>query len=283
MRKRFTNLAAWLQKRRTLVIGVWFLLSMVVFAPFLIPLLDSDSLADSHRSFYVRADQDKGVIIFVHGVLGNAKSTWTHDSTRSFWPDLLKKDPKFNGFNIYVYGFPSPLVGRSYSVDELADNMKLVLGQADVLAHKELIFLSHRLITRALLLKYRDFLPKVSYLYFFSTPTTGSEMANVAHLVSRNPQFRNMFPMGDNTYMESLQSSWLAARIRVRSYCAYEKLETYGFDVVTRQSATNLCTEALTPLLRDHVSIVKPDGPTDLPYVAFAAAFDESRQQPAVR
>ena len=58
---------------------------------------------------------------------------------------------------------------------------------------------------------------------------------------------------------------------------------TYGFDVVTRQSATNLCTEALTPLLRDHVSIVKPDGPTDLPYVAFAAAFDESRQQPAVR
>jgi pimeloyl-ACP methyl ester carboxylesterase len=280
-----TNLALFVQHRRKSVVVVWFLFSAIVLTQIFLPLLDGGGSAEAAVSYYARSDQDKGAIIFVHGVMGDARSTWTNTTTRANWPELMKNDPRFAGYNIYVFGFSSPVVGESYSIDELADHMRLVLQQADVLSHKKLIFLCHSmggLITRALLLKYRELLPKVGFLYFFSTPTTGSEVANVAALVSQNPQFRNMFPMGDNTYIESLQSNWLAAKIRVPSYCAYERLATNGLNVVTRQSATNLCTEALDPILADHISIVKPSGPTDSPYRAFASAFDESeRRAPA--
>ena len=43
---------------------------------------------------YAKAD---GVIIFVHGVLGDARTTWTNG--RTFWPDLLTRDSTFDGQN----------------------------------------------------------------------------------------------------------------------------------------------------------------------------------------
>jgi len=236
------------------------------------------------RGFYARNPQEgSGTIVFVHGVLGDSTSTWTNPSTGAYWPDLLANDLLFARYNIYVYEFPSPLLGRSYSIDELADNMRLVLGNAGVLGEGELIFLSHSmggLVTRAFLLKYREQIPKIGFLYFYSSPTTGSELANIAHLVSSNPQFKNMFPMGDNTYLESLQSAWLAAKLtRLRSYCAYEILATHGLDVVTRQSGTNLCTEPLNPIRADHISIVKPPDRASLPYIAFKDAFLNTRDR----
>jgi hypothetical protein len=82
-----------------------------------------------------------------------------------------------------------------------------------------------------------------------------------------------MFPMGENTYIDTQQSSWLAAKLNLRSFCAYEKLDTYGIKIVDRQSATNLCTESLDPILADHVSIVKPPDETSAAYIAFRNAF----------
>jgi pimeloyl-ACP methyl ester carboxylesterase len=197
---------------------------------------------------------------------------------------MLTKDSAFNGFNIYVYGYPSPLAERSYTIDELADNIHLILTQADVLSQKPLIFVSHSmggLITRAFLLKFRSVLPRVGFLLFYSTPTTGSQLAALANLISDNPQFHDMFPMGYDSYIDTLQSAWLAEpqTRHIRSYCAYEKLPTRQLDVVTRQSATNLCTEALIPILADHISIVKPADATAVAYLALRQAFIEMHRQ----
>lgn len=49
---------------------------------------------------------NRGVIIFVHGVTGDHRSTWT--SQAGFWPDMLTRDSNFDGQNIYVYNYPSP-------------------------------------------------------------------------------------------------------------------------------------------------------------------------------
>jgi len=275
-----------LHKRRRSLVIIWCIFSIFLFAVIVLPLIETDGGGGGQRSFYVRSNEGKGVIIFVHGVLGDSVSTWTNPETKAFWPDLLVKDRTFDQYNIYVYGFASPLAGKSYTIDELADNMRLVLRQGDVLAHNELIFLSHSmggLVTRALLLKYRDLIPKVGFLYFCSTPTTGSELASIANLVGKNPQFGDMFPMGYNTYIESLQSSWLAAKMNVRSYCAYEKLATHGMDVVTRQSATSLCTEPLAPILENHISIVKPADRTSLAYIAFKDAFVDAHDPSPAR
>ena len=56
------------------------------------------------ESFYVRNDpKNETVIIFVHGVTGDSRSTWTSDRTHHFWPDMLKGDPAFIGMNIFMY------------------------------------------------------------------------------------------------------------------------------------------------------------------------------------
>jgi pimeloyl-ACP methyl ester carboxylesterase len=105
---------------------------------------------------------NRGVIIFVHGVTGNERTTWT--SGNEFWPSMLTRDSTFDGQNIYVYGYPSPRFNKALSIDELAENMRLVLETEDVLHHDEITFVSHSmggLITRAFILKnealYRKF------------------------------------------------------------------------------------------------------------------------------
>jgi hypothetical protein len=70
------------------------------------------------------ASHSRGVIVFVHGVLGNSKSSWS--SSKSFWPELITRDRVFDGQDVYVYRYPSPLVGRTFSTDNVAENLRLV-------------------------------------------------------------------------------------------------------------------------------------------------------------
>lgn len=87
---------------------------------------------------------------------------------------MLILDPAFNGQNIYVYHYPSARSGRTFVIDEIAENMRLVLTTDGVLRHDELTFVSHSmggLVTRAFILKYqREVTRKIRLLYFFATP-----------------------------------------------------------------------------------------------------------------
>jgi hypothetical protein len=178
-----------------------------------------------------------------------------------------------------VYEYPSPTLDKSFSVDELADNMWLVLSTDGVLKHDSITFVSHSMggvVTRAFILKYRDVVPKIRLLYFFATPTTGTPYAALASLFSRNPQFGALYPMDSDSHLAIIQSSWLAAKFNLRSFCGYETQDTYGFLIVDRQSASNLCTEHLDPIDADHLSIVKPSGPTSTSYRALKQAMEET-------
>src|SRR5260370_23401574 len=224
---------------------------------------------------------NRAAIIFVHGVMGDERSTWT--SGNQYWPSMLDRDPTFNGQNIYVYHYPSPRLHRAFSIDEIAENLRLVLSTDGVLRHNELTFVSHSmggLVTRAFILKYqRDVAPKIRLLYFFATPTTGSPYAKLANLVSQNQQFGDMYPMSADSdgYLGALQSNWLAANMGLRSYCGYETLPTDAPGIIVeRQSATNLCTERLDPIDADHIQIVKPTGPTSTCYPALKNAIQKT-------
>lgn len=225
---------------------------------------------------YLRNDHNQRVIVFVHGVLGDARDTWTADNG-AFWPTLLLDDPSFNEFDVYVHDYPTPLFAISLSIDELADNLRLRLNNSAVFEnHQEVIFVCHSmggLVTRQLLLKYRYFAPKVSMIYFLSTPSTGSDIAALASIVAgRNPQYDDMKPWKDNAYVGNLVRQWHAAQFRIKSYCAYEKLSTYGEKVVDEQSPTNLCNQPLDPILADHMGIAKPRNRSDDSYIAFRQA-----------
>ena len=79
-----------------------------------------------------------------------------------------------------------------------------------------------------------------------------------------------------DTYLSVLQSNWLAANLRIRSYCGYETQKVLGQIIVDQQSATNLCTQRLDPIDADHISISKPADTNATSYRALKDAFQET-------
>jgi len=242
---------------------------------------DASAIAQSH---YIRRDAgNAGVIVFVHGLLGDAKTTWTNSRTGAYWPELMTKDAAFNGFDVYVYEYPSPRLANAYSPDEVAEDMRLRFDNDGVSKHQSIVFLAHSLggiVTRAFLMKYRQTALRVKLIYFFSTPTTGSDIARLGALISKNPQFNKVRPMTSDSYLADLQRQWLAARFPFPSYCAYEKQPTLGQLVVEQQSATNLCNQRLDPIDANHIEIVKPEDVRSVSYIAFRTAFNEVINHP---
>jgi pimeloyl-ACP methyl ester carboxylesterase len=235
-------------------------------------------------------DRDKParrVIVFIHGIFGDGTSTWTNPDNGAYFPALVKDDPAFAGVDIWVHDFPSPLLHRTYTVDELADHLRKYLNNDNVVSnHQELVFVCHSmggLVARAYLLKYRNDVPpdRVRMLYFFSTPTTGSDLANLGSLISSNPQLADMRKLTtyDPHTLGIWESQWSSSPYAQRpiSYCAYELLPTHGVLVVERESARALCNTRSDPIRRDHIAIVKPaDNVTDESYTAFRDAYRET-------
>ncbi len=256
---------------------------------FLIAVLLAAATPAQAESRYVRHDaSNRQVIVFVHGVLGNSTETWTNPDSGAYFPALLTQDHDFDGTDIFVVDYPSPRVGTSLSIDELAESLRLTLESNRVFDHSEVVIVAHSmggLVTRAYLLKYRDAAKKVKLLYFFATPTTGSSVASIARLASRNPQFARMMPMTSDAYLADVLRTWLAApeMAALPSFCAYELQDTLGFKVVEQQSATNLCNRRLDPVDRTHSGIVKPRGRDDTPYLALKGAYATTSPAAAAR
>lgn len=244
---------------------------------------------DPQRDFttphYVRRGNKDTVIVFVHGVFGGGVGSWTNPTTHSYWPDLLASDDTFRDANIYVYSYATPYFGQSYTIDELIENMRLVLADAEVFKkHKKVIFLCHSmggLIVRGFLKRYSDNAAQVPLIYFFSTPTAGAHITQLAQFLSRNPQLRGMLPANSGEYVTDMQRDWRAMRYHVNSNCAYEKLDTYGVHIVDEQSASALCDGPVDPIAANHIDIVKPKDTSDLPYIAFKRAYMDSQQRAA--
>jgi hypothetical protein len=51
-----------------------------------------------------RREQNTVNLIFVHGLGGSAKGTWTH-SSKTFWPTLLHDDDRFTNVRISIFGY----------------------------------------------------------------------------------------------------------------------------------------------------------------------------------
>ncbi|CAN7501274.1 alpha/beta fold hydrolase [Bradyrhizobium sp. LjRoot220] len=239
-------------------------------------LLAAD-FASAESQYIRRTPGAKSVIVFVHGILGNAASTWKN-SNGAYWPELLKGDATFDASDIYVYDYPSQFRGGNFSIDQITDNARLVFDSDDIPSHAEIMFVTHSmggLVVRAYLLKYRAVAAKTKFITFLSTPTTGSDLVGLAGLFSTNPSLFDMKPMdaASTSYLATLQSNWLAAGLRIPSFCAYETQPTFVKMVVNISSATNLCTERLDPVIADHISIAKPSNRSDTSYLAFKSAY----------
>jgi pimeloyl-ACP methyl ester carboxylesterase len=222
----------------------------------------------------------RGVVIFVHGLFGDARTTWTAEKTHTYWPEMLLNDPLFKDQDVYVLQYQSSWSNQGFSIDQLADKMRLELQSDGVLSHKHIIIVSHSMggvLTRAFILRYRPISAQIRFLYFLATPTTGNSLARIASLFSKNAQVQSLLSLNQpGTYLAQQQSDWLAADLHLKSYCAYETKPLDHLIVVERDSATNLCSEHLSPIDADHRSIAKPESPSSESYRALKEAIMET-------
>jgi pimeloyl-ACP methyl ester carboxylesterase len=282
--------------RAFLALGImgWGLLTACTIAvPGPLPAQTPHAEAAAYRlPGYIRGSKEAHsdrVIVFIHGVFGDGISTWTNATTGAYFPALIRDDPTFDGVDIWVHQFETPKLRRSYTIDELADHLRTYLNNDNVITnHRQVIFVCHSLgglVARAYLLKYRDLTPdRVPMLYFFSTPTTGSDLANIARLISANPQLTEMRKMTtvDAGVLGVWEAQWSSSSYNqtTRSYCAYELLPTMGIVVVQRESARHLCNTRPDPVARNHIDIVKPtDNTGDESYLAFREAYRDTFRQ----
>ena len=217
-------------------------------------------------------------VVFVHGIFGTRDATWmNHDAS---FPALLESDPEFhNEIDVFIYEYFTPKFGNANSIVGLADQFRGSLDDHRVFEdHQRVVIVSHSmggLVVRQFLLTKRERLGKVPMLYFYATPTNGSELTIAARKISSNPQLRGMLPLEGNELLQAIQSGWLGwdAAKKLPSFCAYETLPTLGVMVVSMDSATALCNEDLDPITANHIDIVKPKDRDDPRYTRLTHAL----------
>jgi pimeloyl-ACP methyl ester carboxylesterase len=134
----------------------------------------------------------------------------------------MAADDTFKNSDIYVVDYPSPQTGNIMSVDEEGSNIMNRMTDAKVFGHSEVVFLVHSLgglVTQRLLLTHRELLPKVKFIYFFSTPDEGAQIAQIGHLFNDDPLLKQMFHGDDNTFLEGIENDWINAKLDMPRYC----------------------------------------------------------------
>lgn len=258
---------------------------LLLIIAFLSPL---DARADNSR-FIPPVKNSTNVVVFIHGLTGDAKGTWTNEKAGIYWPKMMKGIADFEDIDIFVYEYPSSILSPSnLDVSEIARDLAQTLRFNNIDYTKNIVFLAHSLggvVVRALLAGDGDYFNSTVSLHLYGTPTNGAGLTRIARYFSSNPQVKNISKLTDNTFLKYVQDVW---RTRIKKdrdngysmgvYCAYEKKKYGGVIVVDRESATALCDESF-PIEENHVDMVKPTSDTDKSQIFFLNSFRDATRK----
>ncbi len=182
---------------------------------------------EENSSYIDSGDHNKPVVVvFVHGVFGDRNGSWLNTRSTSGFPELLATDPVLaHDVDVFVFEYFTPKFSLAPSIVDLADQLRGALEDHQVFTrHKKVVFLAHSMggiVVRQYLLGNPDRIPSVPMIYFYATPTNGSELAALARIASTNPQLRGMTPIEGNDFLQSIQSNWLNSNKAksIASYC----------------------------------------------------------------
>lgn len=244
--------------------------------------------------FFGPSDRDN-VIVFIHGVMGSADSTWRNAKTGAYWPELIRADPDFQDYSIYLLGYRSPAFSRAATINEVATRELQRLTDEGLFARqKRVVIVAHSmggLVAKRMLeglnrpnREELDKLDRVKGVIFLSTPAQGATLADYASWISLNPQFADMQPAELNSFLQAVEDDWqnlLRDRDRLgipgpKSFCAYETLPTRGIMVVSRVYAATRCDANPNPIDLNHLDIASPASSAHDPYKWVKARIREA-------
>jgi len=250
--------------------------------------VDTPCVAPAESGYFPQRDPgNKSVIVFVHGVMGDAVSTWQHKpsalnwwGTETFWPCLIRDEPLFAGANLYLYGYRSAKLGYSPKIGEAADQLFQDLEADGVLSHGHITFVAHSMggliVSRMLLshLNRPDVLDRVRLVMFYGTPGLGASIASVGKALSWNDQF---WDMSETDALDQWRQRWMSTFKNTPHVCAAEmsRMSWLTGVIVPAESASALCGGTFTPLYGlNHADIVKPQSRQDEPFRVLRRSYN---------
>ena len=148
--------------------------------------------------WYARRDPEN-VIVFLHGIFSASRTCWLYnDSTsgrRVFWPDLVRRDKRFENASIYLAGYYTAIDAGDFSIAQCAREVLEALKTIDVdgfppvLDARKLVLICHStggIVARYTIDRYIDvFRDKALGLALIASPSLGSVWANIAGLAAK--------------------------------------------------------------------------------------------------
>ncbi|WP_293094091.1 hypothetical protein [Moorena sp. SIO3I6] len=246
----------------------------------------------SHQDSFAKAD-----VVFVHGLGGNAISTWHPKEKRDdydFWPVWLGNDKL--GLNIWSFGYNAEGTNwKSNSSMPLFDQASNLLDWLNIhdLGKRPLVFITHsmggllvkKMLNSALTFQKQAILEQTTGIVFLATPHTGANLANlidnigvltrttvtVEELKAHHPQLREL----NEWYREHVRSLGIATKVY------YETQPFKGILVVDPDSA-NPGIEKVKPvaIAKNHIDLCKPESQDSQVYLGVKKFIKECLKTP---
>ena len=237
-------------------------------------------------------------VIFVHGLGGEARSTWMHNPKdhKTLWPCWIGEDV---GCNVWVAGYSAALSGWTDAAMHLADQGEALFAalQAEPgLKQSNLVLIGHSLgglviksgMTQAAALgdwRRMKLLNTIAGVVFVGTPHQGSSLATVADklslIIRTNPQVTNM--VSDDAWLKLLNGQFrnlqtqrrFGVRVFFETKGVFLGRKILGLSIGPRQlivdrnsSDPGIAGVVPTPIDGDHIEIAKPKSRQDLVHKA---------------
>ena len=221
-------------------------------------------------------------VIFVHGLTGDPRETWTSATEGAFWPTWLDGD--LDRVSVYTLGYPASLfekwADKEMDMFERAGNVLERFAGLGI-GKKPIVFVAHSLggiLVKMILRKsceagdedWHKVSVATRLVIFLSTPHTGSAVARVLSVVPGASSHVDLLA-NKIGFLEDLNQHFRALtsdRKDLATAVYYEKHATYKSVLVSRDSADpGISNVEPVPIDKNHINICKPADKSDTVYL----------------
>jgi tetratricopeptide (TPR) repeat protein len=231
------------------------------------------SSTNTAHQYFGSPDADD-LVIFIHGLCGDAKTTWTNPTTHFVLPEELARDFAKESQPAYVVAFEytSRLQGGP-SILSITDHLQFEISELlKKHPYRTLRIVAHSmggLVAREYILRRQPHTHpqlKPTHVVLLASPSNGSELAKLGRFIPENRQVEELRHIDKgNTYLESLNNDWNrefkgGGHPRLISLSAgREELGMPWLGVIVPLSSAVLHADESMGFQQDHVSIAKPE------------------------